>query len=97
MKAALVSTLAVAIFCSMMPAAHADNTSSTSDSQLAYQVRKAAALGGVNMSHVFVLTRSGEVTLVGWVDASNQVAMAERAATSVNGVTGVDNWLTRGR
>jgi len=82
----------------MMPVAHADNNStSTSDSQLAYQVRKAAALSGVNLSHVFVLTRSGEVTLVGWVDARDQVAMAERAATSVDGVTGVDNWLTRGR
>jgi osmotically-inducible protein OsmY len=93
MKTALASILAVAFSCSMMPAAHASD-----DSQLAYQVRKAEALGGVNMSHVMVLTRSGQVTLVGWVDDGlDQVAKAERAATSVAGVTGVDNWLTRGR
>ncbi|MGA7817576.1 BON domain-containing protein [Caballeronia sp.] len=92
MKAALASILAVAFSCSMIPAAHAD------DGQLAYQVRKAEALGGVNMSHVMVLTRSGQVTLVGWVDNGfDQVGKAQRAATSVAGVTGVDNWLTRGQ
>ena len=77
MKAALASILAVAFSCSMIPAAHAD------DGQLAQQVRKAEALGGVNMSHVMVLTRSGQVTLVGWVDDGfDQVGKAQRAATA---------------
>ena len=42
MKVALASILAVAFSCSMIPAARAD------DGQLAQQVRKAEALGGVN-------------------------------------------------
>jgi osmotically-inducible protein OsmY len=48
------------------------------------------------MSHVFVFARSGQVTLIGWVDEGNQVAMAEQTATTVPGVTSVNNQLSLG-
>jgi osmotically-inducible protein OsmY len=55
------------------------------------------AHAGVRHSHVFVLTRGGDVTLTGWVDDFNQVPLAGAAAAAVPGVTSVTNWVTRGR
>jgi osmotically-inducible protein OsmY len=96
MKAAF-ATLAVALSCSMMPAAHADSDSTTTLSPLAHQVRVQAAHDGVGMSHVTVMTRGSEVILVGFVLQRDEIALAERSARSVDGVTSVDNWLARGR
>jgi hypothetical protein len=90
MKAAIASTLALAISCSIIPVAHADS------GDLAHQVYGAAARDGVSLSHVFVLTRGGDVTLVGWVPESGQRVLAEQSAMRVQGVTSVDNWLSSG-
>jgi osmotically-inducible protein OsmY len=79
------------------PAVHADTDSTATDRQLAHNVRVSAAHSGVSLSHVFVFARSGEVTLIGWVPERTQVALAERSATSVDGVTSVNNLLSRGR
>lgn len=89
MKLAFASSLALAISCSIVPAAHAD-------SSLATQVYRAAARDGVGLSHVFVLTQGSDVTLVGWVSDFRQVPMLEEAAKSVQGVTSVHNFVTRG-
>jgi hypothetical protein len=96
MKAALALTLAATLSCSLMPAAHADSDSSTAASPLAHQVPVQAARDGVSMSHVSVLTQGGAVTLVGWLPESGQVALAERSAYGVDGVTSVNNLLSRG-
>jgi len=72
----------------MAPAAHAD-------ASLARQVYSAAALRGVQHSHMFVLTNGSDVTLVGWVNSFEQVSLAGDAARSVPGVTSVTNWVTR--
>jgi osmotically-inducible protein OsmY len=91
----MASTLAVLISSVFAPAVHADDSMAT-DGQLAHSVRVAFAHRGVGMSHVFVFARSGQVTLIGWVDEGNQVALAEQTATTVPGVTGVNNLLSRG-
>ena len=90
MKVAFASTLALAISCSVMPAAHAD-------SSLATQVYRTAARDGGQLSHVFVLTQGSDVTLVGWVSDFNQVPLLGRSAASVPGVTSVNNLVTRGQ
>lgn len=89
MKVAFASTLALAISCSIVPAAHAD-------SSLSRQVYTAAARDGVGLSHVFVLTEGSNVTLVGWVPERTQIALAEQSAMRVQGVTSVTNWLSSG-
>ncbi|NML35347.1 BON domain-containing protein [Paraburkholderia antibiotica] len=94
MKTALVSTLALLMSGAIAPAAYAQSDSSTTDQQLAHSVRVAEARSGVGMSHVFVLAHSGQVTLVGWVQQREHVALAEQSAMSVPGVTSVDNRLT---
>ncbi|WP_133663694.1 BON domain-containing protein [Paraburkholderia sp. BL10I2N1] len=43
------------------------------------------------------IARSGELTLVGWVPAREQIALAERSANKVDGVTSANNLLSRGR
>jgi osmotically-inducible protein OsmY len=96
-KKAIASTLALLIASTIAPAALADTDSSMSDGQLAHAVRVSAARNGVSLSHVFVFARSGQVTLIGWVPERTQVALAERSATSVDGVTSVNNLLSRGR
>ncbi|MCX5539069.1 BON domain-containing protein [Paraburkholderia sp. CNPSo 3076] len=96
MKAIITSTLALLISSTMVPAVQAQD-SGANDSQLAHNVRVAFARNGVNTSHVFVFARGGTVTLLGWVDAHEQVALAERSAASVEGVQSVDSWLARGR
>jgi osmotically-inducible protein OsmY len=96
-KQAIASTLALLIGCAFAPAVHADTDPSMSDSQLAHSVRVSAARNGVSLSHVFVFAHSGQVTLIGWVPERTQVALAERSATSVDGVTSVNNLLSRGR
>ncbi|WP_206952184.1 BON domain-containing protein [Trinickia acidisoli] len=90
MKTAFASTLALAVSCSIMPAAHAES------GDLVRQVYRAAAHDGVGLSHVFVLARGGDITLVGWVPESEQVPLAEKSAMGVQGVTSVNNLLTRG-
>jgi osmotically-inducible protein OsmY len=92
----IASTLAVLISGVIAPAVHADNDSMATDGQLAHSVRVAFAHSGVGMSHVFVFARSGQVTLIGWVPEGDQVALAERTATTVPGVTSVNNLLSRG-
>ena len=97
MKKAIASTLVLLITGAITPAVHADTDSSMSDGQLAHSVRVSAARNGVSLSHVFVFANSGNVTLIGWVPERTQVALAERSATSVDGVTSVNNLLSRGR
>ncbi|MBB2927672.1 BON domain-containing protein [Paraburkholderia silvatlantica] len=97
MKAVITSTLVLLMSGAMVPAVQAQTGSGASDSQLAHSVRVAFARNGVNTSHVFVFARGGAVTLLGWVDAHEQVALAERTAASVEGVQSVDSWLARGR
>ncbi|WP_233808556.1 BON domain-containing protein [Paraburkholderia sp. HP33-1] len=94
MKTVLVSTLAFLAAAAIAPAAHAQGDSQATDQQLAHAVRVAEAHAGVGMSHVFVFAHSGQVTLIGWVPAWDHVALAERSAMSVPGVTSVDNRLT---
>jgi hypothetical protein len=89
MKVAFASILALAFSCSVIPAAHAD-------SSLANQVYRAAARDGGQLSHVFVLTQGSDVTLVGWVSDFAQVPLLGRSAMSVQGVTSVNNLVTRG-
>jgi osmotically-inducible protein OsmY len=96
-KKAIASTLALLITSTIAPAVHADTDSSASDRQLAQSVRVSAARSGVSLSHVFVFAHSGQITLIGWVPERTQVALAERSATSVDGVTSVNNLLSRGR
>jgi osmotically-inducible protein OsmY len=96
-KAVITSTLALLIASSIVPAVHAQTDSRAADQQIASNVRSTAARNGVSLSHVFVFSRSGVVTMVGWVPEHDQVALAERSATSVDGVTSVNNWLARGR
>jgi osmotically-inducible protein OsmY len=91
----MASTLAVLISSVMAPAVHADDSTAT-DGQLAHSVRVAFAHRGVGMSHVFVFARSGQVTLIGWVDERTQIAMAGETATTVPGVTSVNNQLSLG-
>lgn len=90
MKTTIASTVVLLISSAIASAAHAQAT----DQQLAHSVRVAEARSGVGMSHVFVFARSGQVTLVGWVPEREHVALAERSAMSVPGVTSVDNWLS---
>lgn len=97
MKAVITSTLALLLSSAIVPAVHAQTDSRAADQQLAGNVRSAAARNGVSLSHVFVFSRSGVITMVGWVPEHDQVALAERSATSVDGVTSVNNWLARGR
>jgi osmotically-inducible protein OsmY len=85
------------IASTITPAVLADTDSTATDRQIAHSVRVAFARNGVNTSHIFVISRSGVVTLVGWVDAHEQVALAERSAASVEGVASVNNQLARGR
>jgi osmotically-inducible protein OsmY len=96
-KAAITSTLALLIASTIAPAVLADTDSRAADRQIEHGVRVAFARNGVNTSHIFVMSRSGVVTLVGWVDAHEQVALAERSAGSVEGVASVNNQLARGR
>lgn len=96
MKTVIASTLALLISSVISPVAHADADSAASDGQLAHSVRVAFAHSGVGMSHVFVFARSGQVTLIGWVPEGDQVALAERTANTVPGVTTVNNLLSRG-
>jgi hypothetical protein len=93
-KTAIASTLVLLISSAIAPALHAQNDSQATDQQLVHNVRVAAARSGVGMSHVFVFARSGQVTLIGWVPEREHVALAERSAKSVPGVTSVDNWLS---
>jgi len=95
MKSVPASALALALSCLILPAAYAqtDGGAKTATSELGHQVRVALARNGVTLSHVFVLTRSGEVTLVGWVPELGQMSLAERVAAAVPGVTSVDNRL----
>lgn len=97
MRITIASTLAVLISSAIAPAVHADTDSTATDRQLAHNVRVSAARSGVSLSHVFVFARSGEVTLIGWVPERTQVALAERSANTVDGVTSVNNLLSRGR
>ncbi|CAG4897761.1 BON domain-containing protein [Paraburkholderia gardini] len=96
MKTAIASTLAVLISSAIAPAVHADTGSGATDPQLAHNVRVAFAHSGVDTSHVFVFSRSGQVTLIGWVPERQQVALAEQSANGVDGVTSVNNLLSRG-
>ena len=96
-KAIITSTLALLISSAMVPAVQAQTDSGANNPQLAHNVRVAFARNGVNTSHIFVFARGGTVTLLGWVDAHEQVALAERSAASVDGVQSVDSWLARGR
>jgi osmotically-inducible protein OsmY len=89
-KTIIASSLVLLISSAIAPTAQAQTT----DQQLAHSVRVAEAHSGVGMSHVFVFARSGQVTLVGWVPEREHVALAERSAMSVPGVTSVDNWLS---
>jgi osmotically-inducible protein OsmY len=89
-KTIIASSLVLLISSAIAPTAHAQAT----DQQLAHSVRVAEARSGVGMSHVFVFAHSGQVTLVGWVPEREHVALAERSAMSVPGVTSVDNWLS---
>jgi hypothetical protein len=98
----MASTLAVLISSVMAPAVHADDSTAT-DGQLAHSVRVAFAHRGVGMSHVFVFARSGQVTLIGWVDEGNQIAIGEQPALPwrrtdypLNVVTSMNNLLCRG-
>jgi BON domain len=95
-KKVIASTLAVLISGVIAPAVHAQTDSTATDGQLAHSVRVAFAHNGVGMSHVFVFARSGQVTLIGWVPEGDQVALAEQTATTVPGVTSVNNLLSRG-
>jgi osmotically-inducible protein OsmY len=95
-KQAIASTLVLLIAGTVAPAVHAETDPSMSDAQLAHSVRVSAARHGVSMSHVFVFAHSGQVTMIGWVPERTQVALAERSATSVDGVTSVNNLLSRG-
>ena len=97
MKVIITSTLAFLISGAIVPAVEAQTDSSASDPQLAHNVRLSFARAGVGTSHVFVFARGGKVTLLGWVPEHDQVALAERTAASVLGVTSVDSWLARGR
>lgn len=97
MKTVIASTLALLISSTVVPAVHADTSSSASDQQIARSVRANAARNGVSLSHVFVFSRSGAVTLIGWVPDRGQIALAERSANTVDGVTSVNNLLSRGR
>jgi osmotically-inducible protein OsmY len=94
-KIAIASTLALLISSAISPAVHAQSDSSASDRQLAHNVRVSFAHSGVSMSHVFVFARSGEVTLIGWVPERTQVELAEQTAHTVDGVTSVNNLLSR--
>ena len=93
MKKTIVSTLALLIAGAFAPAAQAQGDSQT-DQQLAHSVRVAEARSGVGMSHMFVFAHSGQITLVGFVPELTHVALAERSAMSVPGVTSVDNRLS---
>ncbi|TDN57959.1 BON domain-containing protein [Paraburkholderia sp. BL10I2N1] len=93
MKTAIVSTLVLLISSAIAPAVHAQSDSQVTDQQLVHNVRVAAARAGVGMSHVTVFARSGQVSLIGWVQQREHVALAEQSARSVPGVTSVDNWL----
>ncbi|RKT13815.1 BON domain-containing protein [Paraburkholderia sp. RAU2J] len=95
MKIAIASTLALLISSAIAPAVHAEGDSSATDRQLAHNVRVSFAHSGVSLSHVFVFARSGQVTLVGWVPEGTQVALAEQSARTVDGVTSVNNLLSR--
>jgi hyperosmotically inducible periplasmic protein len=65
------------------------------DRLLARSVRKAiAAHGGVVMTRITVLARSGKVTLVGSVPENDQIDVARDRAKSVAGVTEVVDNLT---
>ncbi|HEY4802046.1 MAG TPA: BON domain-containing protein [Paraburkholderia sp.] len=97
MKAIITSTLAFLISSAIVPAVQAQTDSGGSNPQLAHDVRVSFAHNGVSTSHVFVFARGGKVTLLGWVPEHEQVALAERTAASVPGVTSVDSWLARGR
>nr|WP_174772030.1 BON domain-containing protein [Paraburkholderia sp. SG-MS1] len=83
------------ISSAIAPAVHAEGDSSAADRQLAHNVRVSFAHSGVSLSHVFVFARSGQVTLVGWVPEGTQVALAEHSARTVDGVTSVNNLLSR--
>lgn len=96
-KTVIASALALLISSTVVPAVHADTGSNATDQQVARDVRVKAARNGVSLSHVFVFSRSGAVTLIGWVPERGQVALAERSATTVDGVTSVNNLLSRGR
>jgi hypothetical protein len=96
-KTVIASTLALLISSTVVPAVHADTNSSASDQQIARNVRANAARNGVSLSHVFVFSRSGAVTLIGWVPERGQIALAERSANTVDGVMSVNNLLSRGR
>lgn len=95
MKFVSASSLALALSCLILPAAQAqsDGGALTATSELGHQVRAALARNGVSLSHVFVLTRSSEVMLVGWVPAPEQVFKAEQIASTVPGVSSVSNQL----
>lgn len=97
MKTTMTSTLALLIASTLAPAVHADTGSSASDRQIEHNVRVNAARHGVGLSHVFVFSRGGAVTLVGWVPQHEDVAMAGQSAAAVDGVTSVNNQLARGR
>jgi osmotically-inducible protein OsmY len=94
-KIVIASTLAVLISSAIAPAVRADSDTSAADRQLAHNVRVSFAHSGVSLSHVFVFARSGEVTLIGWVPERTQVALAEQSARTVDGVTSVNNLLSR--
>ena len=97
MKTVIASTLALLMSSTIVPAVYADTSSSATDQQIASHVRSNAARNGVSLSHVFVFSRSGAVTLIGWVPERGQVALAERSANAVDGVMSVNNLLSRGR
>lgn len=88
-----IASLALVMASAIAPAAYAQSDAS-SDSQLAHAVRVSFARNGVSLSHVFVFARGGQVTLVGWVPELQQVSRAERAASTVSGVTAIDNRLS---
>ncbi|WP_296653416.1 BON domain-containing protein [Paraburkholderia sp.] len=90
MKFVIASTLALAMTCSIMPSAHAQS------GNLSRQVYATMARDGAELSHVFVLTQGSDVTLVGWVSDFAQVPLIGKSAQSVQGVTSVNNWVTRG-
>jgi len=92
----MTCTLALLVSSTLAPAVHADTASGASDRQIEHDVWASAARNGVGLSHVFVFSRSGEVTLVGWVLEQKEVTLAAQSAASVDGVTSVNNLLARG-
>ena len=82
---------------SAQPSSHAvaRKAMRSADRTLSRGVRKAIAKGGgVDLTHLGVVARSGKVTLVGSVPENDQIALAAQRAQSVAGVTDVANRLS---